>query len=65
MNRSSDAISGSNTFLETGKIMKNFGFLIAAYSAIWILIGYYFFAMNRKIDKLTKKVETLESEKNG
>lgn len=43
--------------------MKNFGFLIAAYSAIWLLIGYYFFSMNAKIDKLVKKVETLESEK--
>lgn len=43
--------------------MKNFGFLIAAYSAIWLLIGYYFYSMNSKIDKLVKKVEMLESEK--
>lgn len=45
--------------------MKNFGFLIAAYSAIWVLLGYYFFSMNRKIDKLVKKIEVLENEKRG
>lgn len=43
--------------------MKNFGFLIAAYSAIWLLIGFYFFSMNSKIDKLVKKVKMLEEEK--
>ncbi len=43
--------------------MKNFGFLIAAYSAIWLLLGYYFISIGRKIDKLSKKIEILEEEK--
>ncbi len=43
--------------------MKNFEFLIAAYSAIWLLIGYYFINIGRKTEALSKKVEILESEK--
>ncbi|MBQ3033680.1 MAG: CcmD family protein [Deferribacterales bacterium] len=43
--------------------MKNFGFLIAAYSAIWLLLSFYFINIGRKTDALAKKVEILESEK--
>ena len=43
--------------------MKNFGFLVAAYSAIWVLLGYYFFSIGKKINALSKKVESLENDK--
>lgn len=43
--------------------MKNFEFLIAAYSAIWLLLGYYFVSIGKKTEKLAKKIEILEEEK--
>lgn len=45
--------------------MKNFGFLIAAYSAIWILIAYFYIRIGSKVSVLTKKVEMLEEERRG
>ena len=44
--------------------MKNFEFLIAAYSAIWLLIAYYFIGIGQKTQALFKKLNILENEKN-
>jgi len=42
--------------------MKNIWFLVAAYSVIWILLAYYFFKLGNKIEKLNKRISTLESD---
>lgn len=43
--------------------MKNFGFLFAAYSVIWILLGVYFFRLNSKIKQLQDKLDQLDLKK--
>ncbi len=45
--------------------MKNFGFLIAAYSAMWVLIAYFFIRVGAKVNTISKKVEMLEEERNA
>ena len=42
--------------------MKNFGYLVAAYSAIWLLISWYFVSIGSKTEALSKKVEILKNE---
>ncbi|MCX8084236.1 MAG: CcmD family protein [Calditerrivibrio sp.] len=43
--------------------MKNLEFLFAAYTVIWVLLGAYFFSLNKKIKNLQHKIEQLESDR--
>lgn len=43
--------------------MKNIDFLIAAYSFIWIAIGYYFYFSGKKIKDLEKRIKRIEEDK--
>ncbi len=45
--------------------MKNFGFLIAAYSFIWVLIAYFFIRIGSRVNQLSKKIETIEETRKG
>lgn len=40
--------------------MQNFNYLFAGYSAIFILLGLYFFVLGMKISDLEKRVEALD-----
>lgn len=43
--------------------MKNFWYLFSGYMVIWVLIFSYLLRINRKIEDLTQKIESIELEK--
>lgn len=44
-------------------MMNNIGYLIGAYTLIWIVLAYYFYISGAKLKKLEEKVKMLEDEK--
>lgn len=43
--------------------MNNIGYLIGAYTLIWLVLSYYFYISGAKLKKLEEKVKMLEDEK--
>ena len=41
--------------------MQNFTYLFAGYTAIFVLIGFYFVSLGSKLSTLEKRVDALDS----
>lgn len=44
-------------------MMNNIGYLIGAYTLIWVVLAYYFYVSGSKLKKLEEKIRVLEEEK--
>jgi len=42
--------------------MQNFSYLFAGYTAIFLILGFYFILLGSKVSDLEKRVEALDSE---
>ena len=42
-------------------MIKNFWYLVAAYSAVWVVVCGYLFALLRRNRKLAKTIEEMEA----
>ena len=46
-------------------MVKDFWFIVGAYSAIWILIGGYVLSLGSKLTELNKRIDALQAEREG
>jgi CcmD family protein len=43
--------------------MQDFWYIVGAYSVIWVLLGGYMLGLGSKITELSRRIESLETEK--
>jgi CcmD family protein len=45
--------------------MKDFWYVIGAYSVIWVIIGGYLVSLGGKMTELTRRIDAVQAEKEG